>query len=469
MQNLELVSRHLVSKKFQCRQENSNLIFDYNKLIDMVNYWKAIFLEKHELRTGDKIGLGYSLIDIFYFGALLAASEIGLRVVILDDLYNKSKVSGYYPLDLFVRGPSLKFDGVEDIEKNSLRTEDSSIFDTYYIQFPEKFNQYVSYMCDPNNIVMSCTSSGTTDTPKLINHTHKFIYEVAKRNSQLLKFEGNVCHVKSLHHGSSLSTYFLPALMSDRCKEHHIYPIKTREQVDGAVDYFLKNDINFVQLSYRKDLELFLLLAVKKQVVFKNLVIHTLGYIDPSWQPLLKKLGQIKIISIFGSNETSGPIMTNELLPNSEDFDPKKFFVSDKFYTLTKTENNQLAVTLPTYENTQVIMQDSFRILNNEYYHLGRSDIFRIGETSIDANWFLTLTQCLGIDGDLVFDKMKQKIYYANWDYKNANANLDKINQQLKSKYNVEISKWKTLDPKLYLYGIKIDHDMIREAFRNEI
>lgn len=460
-----IVDRHFVSKNFKCQTRNSNLVFDHYNLVDLVNYWKAIFLEKHSLVNGNKIGIGYALIDIYYFGAVIAAAELGLRLVILDTLYNKSKVDQFYPLDLLLWQSTVNFPGQEQLQKNSLQIENDSIFDNYLIQAPEKFQDYVSTTCNENDVLMLCTSSGTTGVPKVINHTHSFIHQISKRNANLLKFKGRVCHTKSLHHGSSLTTYFLPSLFSDECESHHIFVIKTYEDIVDSIKYFQESNINHVQLSYRKELEAFLQQAVDQSANFQDLTIHTLGYIDPEWQQYLKKIGNVKITSIFGSNETSGPIMTNTLTADSENFDPTKFFLCDDFYKISQTQNNQLLVSLPGYENSQVIMEDNFKIQDNIYHHLGRADMFRIGEIEIDANWFLTLCSKLKIDGDLVFDRLTQKIYYADWNKGDPEKNFQTLNQELISTYGTGISDWKILDYRDYLYGIKVDHQMIREEF----
>lgn len=150
---------------------------------------------------------------------------------------------------------------------------------------------------------------------------------------------------------------------------------------------------------------------------------------------------------------------------DSENFDPTKFFLCDDFYKISQTQNNQLLVSLPGYENSQVIMEDNFKIQDNIYHHLGRADMFRIGEIEIDANWFLTLCSKLKIDGDLVFDRLTQKIYYADWNKGDPEKNFQTLNQELISTYGTGISDWKILDYRDYLYGIKVDHQMIREEF----
>lgn len=461
-----LVDRHFIAKNFRGRVENSDLVFDHSQLIDIVNYWKAIFVEKHNLKRGDKIALMYALIDIFYFGAVIAAAELGVKLVVTDMVYNSEKMDLYFPLNVCVTHCDTKFKGLEIIEKNSLNVEDYTIFDTYQIQNPPQWQDYILRSCDPDDILMLCTSSGTTGKPKAIQHSHAFMAAIAKRNSELFKFKGQVCHTKSLHHGSSLAVYFLPALYSDQVDCHHLFNIHGDHTIKKSIKYCVDMGINHIQLSYRKECDLFLKEAIEQGATFEDLTIYTLGYIDPQWQDYLKKIGNVKIISFFGCNEISGVFMTATLEANSENFDPKRFTLCDDFYKVEQIEDHKIKVTVPVYENFTFVLQDRFIINGREFYHLGRDDMFRIGETEIDSHWFLTLANQLKIDGDLVFDPMKQHIYYADWGTQNSESNYQRLNSELLSKYNIPITDWKVLDYKSYLYGIKIDHALIREAFR---
>jgi acyl-coenzyme A synthetase/AMP-(fatty) acid ligase len=465
-----IIDRNFVSKKFKCRIKRSDLVFDYDDLVDLINYWKAIFQDKHKLVAGNRIMFGYSLIDIYYIGAILAATELGLQLVINDNAYyNKAKLEMYFPLDLYVTQSSLQIKEQEAILQNSLQVEHESIFDQYQIQFPERFPEYISTMCQPSNLMMLCTSSGTTGPPKSVRHTHAFMASLSARNARVMKFDGQVCHTKSLHHGSGLAAFFLPALTSDKCDCHHIFPIKTDADIAEAVQYFLDWDINHVQFSYRKEIESFLQQSVDQKARYRDLTIRTLGgYIDPEWQKLLKQIGNVRIITGFGCNEAGGPMMTNQLDADTKNFDYRNYVAcDDDYYKLELTKDGRLQVTPPTEFNLQETMPDSFEVNGNVYTHLGRADMFRIREMAIEAKWFLSLCRNLKIDGELVFDSVKQKIYYADWGSGIVDDNVAKLNNELDSKYGVSISTWKVLRHQDYVYGVKVDHPLLRETFNN--
>jgi hypothetical protein len=461
-----LINREFVSKNFSCRQKNYDKFFTYDEFIEQVNFWKAILLEKHKAKAGQTIGLGWSLVDINYFAAAVSAAEIGMILVVLDNVaHNPAKLNIFYPLDLFIKESSLSFDGLDDLLANCKIVEDSRIVYDYVIQHPEKFQQYTATMCSPQDVVMYCTSSGTTGTPKKIQHSHKFMSELAKRNAKIFKFDGNVCHTCSLHHGSSLATYWLPALTSDQCKSHHIFPVKTRQDIIDLAYYCQDYEINHLQLPLWKHINEFLEQSRSQQIRFNDLTIYTLSYIEPAWQNILRELGNVKIISLFGCNEASGPIMSTKLDAGTIDFDPKKFYLCDDFYQVT-LDDDSLRVALPVYQNLQVTMQDKFTITESAYTHHGRNDIFRVNDIEIDVAWFLSLPQSLGINGTLVFDTVRQKIYYANWDNENLENNVARINCELTERCSLTIDRFANLEQDQFIYGIKIDHDMIRQRFQ---
>jgi hypothetical protein len=147
-----------------------------------------------------------------------------------------------------------------------------------------------------------------------------------------------------------------------------------------------------------------------------------------------------------------GPVQEDvEILPNDSIF---------IFVELTVDPNN---------DNLPFLVPDSirFEVNGNVYTHLGRADMFRIREMAIEAKWFLSLCRNLKIDGELVFDSVKQKIYYADWGSGIVDDNVAKLNNELDSKYGVSISSWKVLRHQDYIYGVKVDHPLLRETFNN--
>lgn len=63
-----------------------------------------------------------------------------------------------------------------------------------------------------NHIATKSSTSGTTGSPKCIEHSHEFLYELLERNSKL--FSGNFLSYRNLNHGSSIFCYCIPAITS---------------------------------------------------------------------------------------------------------------------------------------------------------------------------------------------------------------------------------------------------------------
>jgi hypothetical protein len=469
-----IVSVDTVSKNFKLYNNRSASWADKDLLQEFVNFWKIIFVEKNGLKSGDKIGLGFPFTDIYYFSALYAAAELGLKLVVLDIGTNTQNVSknssqtqDFLPLDLFVSGQTLVADKYEYYKSLSLQTESWQIWDHYQIKNKNSWNSITKQMPNPNDVLLLCTSSGTTDRPKKVEHSHKFLYDVAKRNTDLFEFKGNVLHVKNLHHGSSLAVYFLPSLMSDQCTGHFIFNYDEKNQVEGLAEFCCQHNINHLQFPYTHAVEKFLKYAVDNKIVFDDLTLYTFSYIDPDWQILMQKCKIKKIISIFGCNETSGPLFISTLYPDSVDFNPQDFVKPDNFYDYNFNDTGQLLVYLNQYDRT-IVMQDNFEYTKDQFRHLGRNDLVRINDIQVDFFWLLELCRIEQVSGQIVLDKQREKLYLAIWDESELDHVTKKLNLLIQNRYGptVQISQSRNLHHQDYLLGIKLDYESLRNTFR---
>jgi hypothetical protein len=469
-----IVSVDSVSENFRLYNPESEEWLSKDLLTEFVNFWKIIFVEKNNLKSGDKIGLGFPLTDIYYFGALYAAAELGLKLVVLDISNhtqhfskNLSQIQDFLPLDLFVSGKMLIPEKHNYYQSLSQQTEYWHLWDQYQIKNNELWQSITQQLPDPGNVLLLCTSSGTTDRPKKVQHSHKFLYDISQRNKDLFEFKGNVLHVRNLHHGSSLAVYFLPSLMSDHCTGHYVFNYEQESHIEELAKFCCQHNINHLQFPYTHAVENFLNYAVKNHMVFDNLTLYTLSYINPDWQVLVQKCGIKQIISIFGCNETSGPLFINTLYPDSVDFDPKDFVKPDNFYDYSFNDTGQLLVYLKQYDRT-IVMQDSFEHVDGQYQHLGRNDLVRINDTQVDFFWLLELCRVQQISGQIILDRQREKLYLAVWDDTDPNGLSEKLNVLLKDKYgpNVQISQSKNLCYQDHLMGIKLDHESLRNVFR---
>lgn len=461
-----IVSLDAVSKNFRLFDNDQWLSRDL--LAEFVGHWKLIFVEKNHLKAGDKIGLGFVLTDIYYFGAIIAAAELGLKLIVLDVSSTKSATSDYFfPLDLFVSGHMLPPDKHQHYSTSSLQTEFWHVCDQYYTESSGWQDCPIRTSIDQDLVLLSCTSSGTTGRPKKVEHSHKFLFNVSDRNCRLLKFQGNVMHVRNLHHGSSITTYFLPALMSDQCTGHYVFNLESELQIAELVQYCANHNINHIQLPYINFAEQFLKQTVLQNIKFNDLTIYVLSYIDPDWQALIQQCGQIKIVSMFGCNETSGPLFISTLQSDQTDFNHKNFVAPDDFYQFDFNQQGQLVVSIRDY-NTSVVMQDSFSRNNNVFTHHGRNDFVRINDVEVDLFWMLELAKNKQVNAQIVLDRAQEKLYLAVWDQSNLQSVLDQLNNAIANRYSnkVSIGSAMHLNMNECMSGIKLDHELIRNIFQ---
>lgn len=471
-----VVNFHSVGSGFRVYNSDDDSYLDRTALRDFVRHWKAILIEKHNMQPGQTIGIGFPLTDIYYFGLVLAATDLGLRLVVLDISNNhvinnaNPKVQEFMPMDLFVSGRCLEADK-DTYYRNLARKSDIwTVWDTYAVQNAATWHDVDQTQASQDDTLLLCTSSGTTDRPKRVEHSHAFLQAVSQRNCDLWRFQGRVVHVRNLHHGSSLATYFLPAIMSDRCEAHYVYNVPDAESVPGLVRFCHQHDINHCQLPYVSYITDFLQTAVNEGLEFSDLTIYTLGYIIPEWQHQLRHLGRVTIVSVFGCNETSGPIFTNQLTANTESFDPQAFEQCDDFYDLGMNDQNQLTVQLPMYQDRVIVMQDAFDVQGTRYRHLGRNDLVRINDIELDVFWLLTLTQQLELPAQITVDRNLERLYLAVWDSKSDTAVIQhQVQQALHAKYGTSLHIWQTQSLCMtdYMFGTKLDHELLRNKFRS--
>ena len=472
-----IISLDSISKNFRLFNDQDKIWQDRSLLTEFVDHWKIVFVEKNKLKSGNHIGLGFPLTDIYYFSALIAAAELGLKLVVLDISNqsiippdNKLQSDSFFPLDLFLSGKMLKLEKHNYYSAHSRQTEYWHIWDSYQTNSSGWWNNPTRSTISPDLDLLLCTSSGTTDKPKKVNHTHKFLFNVSQRNNKLFKFDGNVLHIRNLHHGSSLVTYFIPALMSDTCQGHFVFNLESVSYMESLVRYCVDHDINHVQFPHVHMAENFLKQAVSQNYKFNNLTIYILSYINPDWQSLINQCGTIKIVSVFGCNETSGPLFTNVMHTGQTDFDHKTFELADNFYSFDFNDQNQLLVNLNDY-GTSIVIQDTFQRHGNIFTHLGRNDLVRINDVKVDLFWLLELAKIQDLHAQIVVDRDREKLYLAVWDQSDLDHTVAQLNLIISNKYDnqVYIASAKHLVFEECLLGIKLDHEVIRNIFRTDI
>jgi hypothetical protein len=121
-----------------------------------------------------------------------------------------------------------------------------------------------------------------------------------------------------------------------------------------------------------------------------------------------------------------------------------------------------------------VCMNDIFEVDQNYWYHKGRHDLIRINDTEMDLGYIMQLPEKYSIDATCVNDNIFNKIYLAIWSPMPPAATKIKVElltKDLNRKYNdrIKIDNYQVLNKNDFMRGIKLDHELVREWFRNNL
>jgi hypothetical protein len=452
--------------------------------VSNINLWKYILKYKCNAQKGESILIGMQVLNIDYLAVCFAAAELSLKIVIVDytrndefeDLeYFDPKTKILSPIDIFLHDISkekfiecpkelTKFTFFSNCSLRTYSTRDDINFEILNVN---DFNLATNIFPAPSDIMMRCTSSGTTGTPKIVEHTHEFLSKISYRNSH--KFSGNCVHIKNLNHGSSLAVYLLPTLISDNITSHLFYDLDETDLFDIFVNEISKfrNTLEYIIFPYPSMIDEFIDASIRNNIDWPILNIQTLSYIQDKPKAAIKNNIFKSITSIFGSNETSGPVFEAYIDINSIEQDSQQFTKPDNFYTIKLQETGLLSVTLPVY-NSEIITNDIFEKNDNYYTHKGRSDLVKIDGEILD----IKIINDLNLKNKelyIITDTVKNCLYLAFWN--NTNAQLEHTyNDFFKNNFKkVSIKKTAILDKNKFFTGIKIDNEMLREYFRNYV
>lgn len=460
-----IVTRNIINKniKYHDYKDGELLSFDYDHLNKLIDAYKNLLIKKG-IKKGNNAVIGnHACIE--QIALVFACAELGVSLVIVANPFPPNKgakdyVKGFInsklrllmPVDLFIlsnRDDTDKFQVFNDVCRFTIVINEENLDYT---------PNHVSY-ADANTILLRCTSSGTTNTPKIINHTHGFMSSLIERNSK--QFYGSMGMLTNLAHGSSPAVYFLPGMSSDLVTDYYNLPNLHIIEVSDVVDQ-CNIKLDHVLVPYTVQLDAFF----DSDKYIQGCIIHTLGLIRKSWVQKVR-LGVVKdIISIFGTNETSGPFMINQA--TDTDFTEDTYKLVDDFYAVNIDKDNCLNVTIPYYNNTVNTMDTALR-RGNKFVHIGRSNLYRINDLEFDVGKYQLEIDNI-MKAELVVDTQKDNIYLAIWD---DISDVDKI-KHIDTMMRVDsnglhfISKHNCLKYSDYLNGIKIDKEMLREYFRTQ-
>jgi hypothetical protein len=226
-----------------------------------------------------------------------------------------------------------------------------------------------------------------------------------------------------------------------------------------ALDKFKKFEFDHLMIPYSYMIDNFL-----KHGTYENLNLYTLSTIKQQWVPYFLDKRIKNIISIFGSNETSGPTFINEIADHA--FEENKYRLLDDFYSINLLEGNMLEVTMPVY-GTKIVTNDVFDKVDFNYYHRGRNDLYRVNGFEVNVTAYTELIKKY-LDADLIIDTVKDSLYIAVWKDERTESNINIIREAIsKSSYNAhKINKYAVLDKIKFMTGVKLDMELLRDYFR---
>lgn len=470
-----MISRSLINKNIKFHdvtlQNNSVHIdsFSYNDLEKLIDRYKNILLSKGA-KTGYSAVIGLP-VSIKQTALVFACAELGITVTIVDYPHGKNfKPNTYVPGSIdtklslmlpitFLLSTNNKYTLNNDKTRILMDVCNSTLL-LDEIESDNSKNEII--LSKPDTTFLKCTSSGTTTTPKVITHTHEFMSQLIVRNSKM--FNGKMAMIANLNHGSSPATFFLPGVVSTEVTDfYHICP-STDVGHFALISQHLSNlgiHLNHVMFPYSHLIENFFSSETKLQ----DCTFYTLSIIKKEWIKFVNN--KIKdIISIFGTNETSGSLMINQA--SDVDFKENTYKLLDNFYKINITEKNELQVTMPIYKKT-ILTGDRFRYSENKLEHLGRSNLYRVNDLEINIDYINKFIQT-NCNGEILVDLIKDSLYLILWedvDY-NAIKIIDKKLREMSGDLHY-ISKFAALKQENFMTGVKVDRQLLREYFRNMV
>lgn len=468
-----IINRNIKIKFLKYLQESSEFVLeeiDYDQIINCIDRVKTYLLLEKNCQPGDKVLLALNVWP-HYLIWFIAISELGMSFVVSDypnienSLSVANKLSLYGDIKYLISSP--RFKGLTHYSHLLSKFVDCNIFTTYEnTAYKHKFDAL------PDSILLYSTSSGTTSTPKIIEHNHKFFYDLLERNARLynLKETDRCLHSKGLHHGSVTGVYFLPTLKY--CSYHYYAQVEMECVTPGVsvphnwVDLIQKEKINRCLMFYNMTDD-FCRLALLEEKKHDELTVFVLAKITQTHLDVIVKKFNYKIMSIFGCTETSGPLFLPEIDINTVDNCNLNDFgtVLDDFYRISIDAENSLIVEMP--DGKKILTGDKFSMVKNNFIFHGRENLYRLNGKPFYLDLLILIVEQItglknSIGFDIVVDQNLNQIYIRSTD----DINLEKLNadisKEIKGDESYQINKKIVAPRDLFFNGIKFDAEEVR-------
>lgn len=230
-----IFNRDILKENFTCISPQFNTDMTRDEFCDYIDKWKAYLVNECGLYKGSIVINSMVLGELSHFAFFFACAELGIKHagtnypymndfmdislikrLKVDAVFNDSLAKNYYHQNKILQI-------VEEIVENGggkIYWED----EIDILNYNEK--QLIS---DPgilpsDTLQITYTSGRSGENSKICNITHEYAMAVGERNIDVFNISDTLAiHTNNLHHARSLTTYFIPALMS--CEEHRFYNI----------------------------------------------------------------------------------------------------------------------------------------------------------------------------------------------------------------------------------------------------
>jgi hypothetical protein len=481
--NKQIIDRFILHPKLEIysRREPPPSLTDpihvsKNEIFESIGRAKNFLIKEKNFKKGDRVimtTLFWPEFIVWFF----AVSELGGSFLVTDSPAEstinvfKHRLDIYRKIDHIISG-NVKFPAAELVMEKI--TFDEKIYQEY--EFSQEAMDTI--WAEETDILMYALSSGTTDTPKIIFHTHSFFYKLMDRNAEVfnLKSDDRCLHSKNLHHGSVVGVYLLPTLK--HCKYHVFQSFGPETSwTISYIDILQKYKINRC-LVYWSHLLQELCSRINPSDFDYAINIGILTKIDKRNIDYLCGACGHNLISIFGCTETSGPLFLQKISKeNYENYHTSNFQKPlDDFYKIELLERI-LHVTMP--DGTLISTGDHFEIVDGHYHYIGREGGLKINGTPIYVplianaveKFFAQVHNLENKQGDffdLVIDCKKSRIYMRS----SIPIDLKLLNKFLFNEFNTHdyaISSLVIGSRKRYIHGIKLDATRIRYESRKNL